>query len=434
MKIRVVLLFLLSSFFIFPTVSFGQTKEILKFKPGDTLDDIRYKIEHNGYTFTVGQNWVYDMSAEEKGRFFSRRQPRFITKIDKLKKIGPLDRHLGKELPVRFDWRNCQGRSYIGPVRNQGSCGGCYAFGACAAAEGAFNYANALYDGNCSDFSESFIIWCLGRLPKYDDHFFGCEGADYDYYELEALTVEGVVNETDFPYRESDPGMCAHWSDPTAKFESWHRTPCNDIDAVKTAIMTYGVVVVAVNVINAFEGYMGGIYEDTQTSCDDSPCYYVEANHSVALVGWDDNGGDGYWILRNSWGVNWGENGYMRIKYTSARVGCAVCYLVVGLSPPLRHNLIVSKTGAGSGKVISNPAGVDCGEDCSEIYNPGINVTLTALPDAGCGFSGWSGDCSGSNIATIVHIDSDKSCVANFTPPGAMNKNPHIEILLLGDE
>jgi hypothetical protein len=92
--------------------------------------------------------------------------------------------------------------------------------------------------------------------------------------------------------------------------------------------MTYGVVAAAVDVGGAFEAYSGGIYQDSNTTCSSNPCYYTPTNHIIALVGWNDNGGDGYWILRNSWGSSWGESGYMRIKYTSARVGCEAAYVV----------------------------------------------------------------------------------------------------------
>jgi len=304
------------------------------FEQGDTLEELRDKIEQNGYSFTVDHNWVYDMSPEEKEEFFSRHDSGLPEAIDTSEDIGPLAGHLGrKQLPSQFDWRNYNGHSYIGDIGNQGPCGSCYAFGACAAAEGTYNVANGLYDGNCSDFSESFIIWCLGSLPQYNPHFYGCSGADYSYSELTALTVEGVCSEADFPYQTS---CCCgdHWDDPRISLDSWHRIPCGDIDAIKMAIMTYGPVDAAVLVTSAFEAYSGGIYEDSNTACDGEPCDYTTTNHAIALVGWDDNGdpgSNGYWILRNSWGsADWGESGYMRIKYHSAVVACAACYLVYG--------------------------------------------------------------------------------------------------------
>ncbi|MCG2661790.1 MAG: DUF333 domain-containing protein [Kiritimatiellae bacterium] len=237
----------------------------------------------------------------------------------------------GKMIPTAFDWRTNSSHAYIGSIRDQGDCGSCYAFAAAAAAEGTYNWAMGKYDADCVDYSESFIIWCLGRLPQYSDHFFGCGGADYDYAELTALAAEGICLEADFPYTESDPGSCAHESDPVNVFSSWHRVPCGDIDAIKTAIMTYGVVDAAVYVSGGFQSYSGGIYEDANITCYETPCYYTTVNHAIALVGWDDNppeGGGGCWILRNSWGTSWGESGYMRIRYNAARVACEACYLI----------------------------------------------------------------------------------------------------------
>jgi hypothetical protein len=266
------------------------------------------------------------MPPEIKREFFSRHRSQFHdTASDE---IGPLEKYLGKvALPSSFDWRNYNGRSYIGPIRNQGDCGSCYAFAACAAAEGVYNVAFGLYDANCVDFSESFIIWCLASLADYGYHFYGCIGADYDYMELQALTTDGVCTEGSFPYTTSAPQSCTQWDAPRARFSSWHRIPCGDVDAIKTAIMTYGVVDAAVlSNIPAFTGYMGGIYNDSNTTCQADPCYYTDTDHAISLVGWNDADG-GYWILRNSWGADWGESGYMRIRYNAARVACEAAYL-----------------------------------------------------------------------------------------------------------
>ncbi|MBE9467574.1 MAG: DUF333 domain-containing protein [Bacteroidetes bacterium] len=236
-----------------------------------------------------------------------------------------------KSLPTSFDWRNKDGHTYIGGVRAQGNCGSCYAFAATATAEGTYNVATNNYDGNCADFSESYIAWCLGSMSAYSSHFNGCGGADYDYQELQALTDIGTVDESYFPYSDADNQSCnpATTNAPKIKFEAWHRVACNDANAIKTAIMTYGVVDAAIYVSSDLQNYSGGVFSDNSTSCTGNPCYNTTTNHAISLVGWghDATKGD-YWILRNSWGSTWGESGYMRIAVTSAHVGCSVCYMV----------------------------------------------------------------------------------------------------------
>ncbi|KUG29555.1 peptidase c1a, papain [hydrocarbon metagenome] len=325
--------------------------EPIPFGENDTLEEIREKIRHNGYHFTVAENPIFNLPPAQRRTYRSRRASLPPAENARMA-ASSLSSLPKKALPSSFDWRDRNGRSYIGPIRNQGSCGSCYAFGAVAAAEGVYNAAMDRYDANAADFSESFIAWCLGEYGPYSDSFNGCDGADYDYAELLALTVQGVTWEANFPYTPVDPGSCTHWADPVVRFNSWGRCGCNDIDAIKTAIMTHGVIDVAVYAGSAFDAYASGIYEDTLTTCPGSPCSYTETNHAVALVGWNDNGdaeNDGYWILRNSWGTSWGENGYMRIKYTSARVSCSAAYLTYnapsgdGGTLPAVNNLLLGE-------------------------------------------------------------------------------------------
>ena len=237
---------------------------------------------------------------------------------------------MSKSSPTSFDWRSYNGHSYIGAVRDQSTCGSCYAFGATACAEGTYNFATSKYDSNTADFAESYIVWCLGSMSAYSSHFSGCGGADYSYSELQALCDIGTINESYFPYSPTDPQSCpsAATNAPKTKFNSWYRVPCSDVEAIKTAIMTYGVVDAAVYVSTAWQNYSGGIFSDASTSCTGSPCENTTTNHAIALVGWghDATYGD-YWILRNSWGSSWGEGGYMRTTVTSARVACSVCYM-----------------------------------------------------------------------------------------------------------
>lgn len=111
-------------------------------------------------------------------------------------------------------------------------------------------------------------------MSAYSGNFSGCNGADYTYSELQALVDIGTIDETYFPYSEATGQSCpaAATSAPKTKFNSWYRVTCSDIDAIKTAIMTYGVVDAAVYVTTSFQNYTGGIYSDSYTVCSSSPC------------------------------------------------------------------------------------------------------------------------------------------------------------------
>ncbi|MHB1348540.1 MAG: C1 family peptidase [Desulfobulbaceae bacterium] len=239
-------------------------------------------------------------------------------------------------LPFSFDWRNQDSHSYIGPIRDQGACGDCYAFGAAAAAESSYNIKHHMTDENTIDFSESYIAWCLGTYGPYREHFSGCNGADYEYAELIALTHLGVTQESYFPYIESDPESCTHMNDPVNIFSGWGRIQPNYIEGIKNAILNYGALDAAILAPPDFIMYTGGIYSNDDTECTDGA--YTPTNHSVALVGWGNDSKFGeFWILRNSWGVGWGENGYMKIAIKTARVACSTAF--IQYSPPINTNI-----------------------------------------------------------------------------------------------
>ena len=351
--LRIILIIFVSASVLFVSGFWGEVSadsELLKqaFATGDDITVVRAKIASNGYNFKVSNNWVVELPQNLRDRMRFRRNPSLLIRNLKEKVLSdPLEPFLNQPLPSSYDLRNVgsPGRSYIGPVRQQGSCGACYAFGACAAAEGSYNLATGCCDQNCVDFSEAFITFCLDPLYAGFD---GCRGANYEYEELEALVKYGVCYEKQLPYNSAHRSCPLSLDLPTVHFTSWHRLPCNDTDAIKAAIYHFGVVDVAVATNAAFDAYASGIYEDARSDCVDPKsgiCYYAPTDHVAALVGWDDNDGEGFWILRNSWGSEWGESGYMRIKYNSAHVACAACYLTFTAKktrlPPSRPKSVV---------------------------------------------------------------------------------------------
>ena len=77
------------------------------------------------------------------------------------------------------------------------------------------------------------------------------------------------------------------------------------------------------------------------------------------------------------------------------------------------YTLTVSRAGMGNGTVTSSPADITCGADCSEVYSSGTNVTLTATPQVGSSFAGWSGACTGTG-SCMIPMTSAKSVTATF--------------------
>ena len=88
------------------------------------------------------------------------------------------------------------------------------------------------------------------------------------------------------------------------------------VDAIKNAIYTYGCVAAAVYVNSYFQAYKSGTF----TGCQNGT-----VNHAIVLCGWDD--AKGAWLLKNSWGTGWGQQGFMWIKYGCNRVGHGACYV-----------------------------------------------------------------------------------------------------------
>jgi uncharacterized repeat protein (TIGR02543 family) len=91
----------------------------------------------------------------------------------------------------------------------------------------------------------------------------------------------------------------------------------------------------------------------------------------------------------------------------------------------IKNTLTVTLAGSGSGKVSSEPAGIDCGNgstDCAADFELNSTITLTATADSGSTFAGWAGACSGTNATCQVTMDADKSITATFTEEGNQNR------------
>ncbi|MGD9210935.1 MAG: C1 family peptidase, partial [Desulfobacteraceae bacterium] len=216
------------------------------------------------------------------------------------------------DLPSEFDWCDEYGCT---PIKNQGNCGACWAF----ATVGVFENVMKIQDSVTIPLSEQYLISC-------NSEGYNCTNGGWwvhEYHQWKTVNGEaeaGAVSEKDKPYQAHDTN-CNSPNEKVAQIVNWNYvTEQNSVpstSAIKQAIYNYGPVTAAVCVNTDFNYYEGGVFEGPECS---------EVNHGVVLVGWNDADG-GYWILRNSYGSDWGEDGYMRIKYGVSNVGYGASYV-----------------------------------------------------------------------------------------------------------
>ncbi len=210
-------------------------------------------------------------------------------------------------LPERWDSRT-RGVG-LPPVRQQGACGSCWAFGTIAAVEAAI----ATSEDRIVNLSEQYVLDCSGRGT--------CAGG---YWAYDFVRRQGIAEEAAYPYRGYDQ-RCNRGVERPVTIESYHSVPSGDLEAMKAAILEHGAIGVTMSVCGSIPGYGGGVYDSTE-------CNRYVTNHIVALVGWDDTvahrRGRGAWILRNSWGSGWGEGGYGLFAYGTARLAEDPTYVV----------------------------------------------------------------------------------------------------------
>jgi C1A family cysteine protease len=267
----------------------------------DRIDETRRMIREKGYSWEAGVTSVSHLAPEEFEKLLGLRlPPDFEARKRDAANRGRMIRAVhGMYFPAVFDWRT---RGGVTPIKNQGGCGSCWAFCAVAAMESQI----LIHSGMEEDLSEQAVVSCN---TVGDDCGGGWMDTAYDLW-----INYGAVRESRVPYHEIDTEPCMQESFEVAATLDDYYFVGETVNDIKQAVLN-GPVAVAMSVCGGFGSYTSGCYEE---SCTD-------INHGVTIVGWDDTmcGGEGAWIVKNSWGPDWGENGYIYMKYGTCLIGYA---------------------------------------------------------------------------------------------------------------
>jgi C1A family cysteine protease len=193
-----------------------------------------------------------------------------------------------EDLPETFDWVE---KGAVTDVKDQKSCGSCYAFSTTGAVEGAYFVAT----GKLVSLSEQEIVDCSGSFGNQ-----GCNGGLMNY-GFDFIKNKGICLEKDYSYKAAT-GLCKKCKSVT-KVSSYVNVQPFDETALQQAVFKSPVSIAIEADTSIFQSYSSGVMDSD--SCGTS------LDHGVLVVGWGTLNGKKYWKVKNSWGSSWGDKGYI---------------------------------------------------------------------------------------------------------------------------
>jgi len=251
--------------------------------------------EDNGATFAVNQFAAMDEGDWKAYLLRSNSKDR----SDAPPSLG-VHVHDGSELATSVNWVTS---GAVTKVKDQGQCGGCWSFAATGGLEGSWELAS----GTLTSMSEQQFLDC----DKTDS---GCNGGlEYQGWSYFKSQNEGICTEASYPYKAKN-GQCQYSSCslaiPAGGIAGVTHVQKNSASSLQSALNKQPVAIGIQADQSAFQFYSGGILTGT---CG------TQLDHSVLAVGYDTS--SNYWLVKNSWGASWGDNGYVKISMDGDKCG-----------------------------------------------------------------------------------------------------------------
>lgn len=266
------------------------------------VDEINAAIKAKGGKWVAGETSVSKLSKDQRKLRVGLIKP----EITGSEKIVSMEAQLAA-LPADLDWSKTNpvsNMSCVTAVRDQGDCGSCWAFATAGALE---SYASIKADCpavNNLDLAEQILVSC-SRVGS-------CSGGYIDKAS-NFIRDTGLPEEGCFPYTETNNrcrNACTNWQSNTETIDSWFYVTPPTVAAIQTALNTYGPLVTTMDVYTDFFSYIDGIYSYSYGN--------LEGGHAILIVGYSGSpeSDNGYFIVKNSWGSDWGVGGFFNIAYS----------------------------------------------------------------------------------------------------------------------
>jgi len=349
-------------------------------------DNFLYIHEHNqgNRSYKLGLNQFADLSHEEfKATYLG-------AKLDTKKRLSrpPSRRYQysdGEDLPESIDWRE---KGAVTSVKDQGSCGSCWAFSTVAAVEG----INQIVTGDLISLSEQELVDCDTSYNQ------GCNGGLMDYAFEFIINNGGLDSEEDYPYTAYD-GSCDSYrkNAHVVTIDDYEDVPENDEKSLKKAAANQPISVAIEASGREFQFYDSGVFTST---CG------TQLDHGVTLVGYGSESGTDYWTVKNSWGKSWGEEGFIRLQRNIEVASTGMCGIAMEASYPVKKGANPPNPGPSPPSPIKPPT------VCDNYYSCPESNTCCCMYDFGGYCYAWG--CCPLDSATCC--DDHYSCCPNEYP------------------
>jgi C1A family cysteine protease len=259
-------------------------------------DELNAAISQSHLQWTAGPTAVAALSEEQRHQLLG-----VVVDREAVQAAMAMARDAGAglETAVAIDWRSKDGRNYVTPVKDQGSCGSCVSFCACSVLESTVLIQNGLL----LDLSEADLHFCSSHGPSCD----GWWPSD----AMDSLKTRGVADEACFPYQSAFTSggtpQCNACSDRDSRAVTiTGYSTLASMNQRKNWLSTRGTVSAVIHVYDDFFSYKSGIYSHVSGG--------HAGYHCIQIVGYSDT--EGCWIGKNSWGsLNWGISGFFKMAY-----------------------------------------------------------------------------------------------------------------------
>jgi len=260
------------------------------FRLGIFMVNQKYINEFNSHSsFSLGENHLMHLTRTE---YLSMLGGKKFEEDHQISEISSSK----ADVPDSFDWRT---KGVVNRIKDQGQCGSCWAF-SCA---GAMESQWAIKHGDLLSLSESNLVDCCSTC-------LGCNGcvANLAYSYVIKHQAGRFMLEKDYPYTPSKGHCNFDANKAVGKLVDYHTSKRGSEEELKVNCATHGPVSVLADASHhSFQLYSGGVY-------DNDKCTHFMLDHMMIVVGYGNDSGKDFWIVKNSWGTGWGEQGYIRMR------------------------------------------------------------------------------------------------------------------------